>query len=49
MARSPAMEQNPTLEIDDSAGLSLESDSGDDPEDSEWEQALAVKKHLKEW
>ena len=35
MARSPAMEQNPTLEIEDSAGLSLDSDSGDDPEDSE--------------
>lgn len=40
MARSPAMEQNPTLEIDDSAGLSLDSDSGDDPEDSEVQHLL---------
>lgn len=40
MARSPAMEQNPTLEIDDPRGLSLDSDSGDEPEDLEVQHLL---------
>ena len=34
------MEQNPTLEIDDVMGLSMDSDSGDDPEDSQVQHLL---------